>query len=314
MTEKAPLPFILDSNDFHNNSVEALLKYNNTEQSKIYNHLAKYGAILYRGFQINDINEFELIATSLPFTCDTYVGGDSPRTKLTQKVYTSTEYPADQSIALHNEMSFSNKYPRYLLFYCEVPASYGGETPLADNRELYRRLPYKLIEKYKHKKLKYVMNLHNGYGIGKSWQDVFETNSRAEVERILKERGISYQWELNNNLRISEIVQPVICHPKTNEWIFTSQAHQWHSSNLDTNIYESLLNIMPETEFYHYVCHADNEPLDIYDLNLTRQIIEEIKVTAPWVRNDILLIDNLLVMHGRNPYQGERKIRLILAN
>ena len=314
MTRKVPLPLILDSNDFYNNSVESLLQYNNTEQSKIYNHLAKHGAILYRGFQINDINELELIATSLSFTCDTYVGGDSPRTKLTQKVYTSTEYPADQIIALHNEMSFSNKYPRYLLFYCEVPSLYGGETPLADNRELYRLLPSDLVEKYRNKKLKYIMNLHNGYGIGKSWQDVFETNSKAEVERILKKRGISYQWELNENLRISEIVQPVICHPKTNEWIFISQAHQWHPSNLDINTYESLLSIMPETEFYHYVCHANNEPLDIYDLNLTRQIIDEIKVTAPWFRNDILLIDNLLVMHGRNPYQGERKIRLILAN
>ena len=70
--------------------------------------------------------------SNLPIDTTSYVGGDSPRTKLSSKIYTSTEYPADQQIVLHNEMSFSNNYPRYLFFYCELPSLQGGETPLAD--------------------------------------------------------------------------------------------------------------------------------------------------------------------------------------
>lgn len=314
MTQKGSLPLILESDNFPENSVECLIEYNVTEQLKVKEWLAKYGAILYRGFKFATVNEFELLVSNLPFSCVPYVGGDSPRTKLTQKVYNSTEYPADQSIVLHNEMTFSNTYPRYLFFYCETPASHGGETLLLDNRYLYKLLPYTLIKKYQQKKLKYVMNLHNGYGIGKSWEDVFETNQKAEVEQILKERSIDYHWKLNNNLQISEIVQPVILHPNTNEWIFISQAHQWHYTNLDSDTYESLLDMMPEIEFYHYVCHADDNPLDINELNLTRKIINEIKIAIPLQHGDILFIDNLLTMHGRNPYKGERKIRLALAN
>ena len=311
---KVSLPFILEGKDFLENSLEYLINYTNTEYKNISKLLTKHGAILYRGFKVNTINDFEQLVSSLPIISTSYVGGDSPRTKLTKKVYTSTEYPNDQSIVLHNELTWSNNYPRYLFFYCEIPPLQGGETPLADSRELFRRLPSTLIQRYQRKKLKYIMNLHRGYGIGKSWQDVFETDSKIEVEHILNKRKIDYCWKSNNSLKMKEVVQPVIRHPKTNEWIFISQAHQWHPSNLDSDIYESLLSIMPETDFYHYVCFADDEPLNHNELEITRKIIDSIKIISPWKRKDVLFVDNLLTMHGRNPFKGDRKILLSLAN
>jgi len=313
MINENSLPLIIDSKDFPENSIENLIHYIIKDYEKVNILLMYYGAILFRGFNINTVNDFEYLVSSLPISNLAYIGGDSPRTKLSKKVYTSTEYPADQSIALHNEMSFSNNYPKYLFFYCELPSSQGGETPLADNRELYKQLPASLIQKYQQKKLKYVMNLHSGYGIGKSWQDVFETDSRDELETILNRRGVTYSWK-NENLKIIEIVQPVINHPKTKEWIFFSQAHQWHPSNLDYDTYESLIEMITETDFYHYVCYADDEPLDKEELELTRKIIDNIKIINPWKKGDFLFIDNLLCMHGRNPFKGERKIRLSLAN
>lgn len=313
MTQRNTLPFIVEAKDFQDCSVENLVNYITTDFKKVSALLTDHGAVLFRGFNINSVNDFEHIISNLPVDTTSYIGGDSPRTKLTKKVYTSTEYPADQSIALHNEISFSNNYPRFLFFYCEIPASEGGETPVADNRELYRRLPEKMLQKYQQKKLKYIMNLHNGYGIGKSWQDVFETSDKTEVDQILKKRGSNFSWN-DGNLKISEIVQPVIRHPKTQEWIFFSQAHQWHPSNLDKDTYDSLIEIIPETDFYHYVCYANDDPLEQDELELTRQTIDSIKIVKPWQRGDFLFIDNLLTMHGRTPFKGDRKIRLSLAN
>lgn len=313
MKGKSLLPIVIKAEDFADCSIESLVEYITNGYSEYSSLLNKCGAILFRGFNINTLSDFEYIVSNLPVNITSYIGGDSPRTKLTNKIYTSTEYPADQSISLHNEMSFSNNYPRYLFFYCELPPLQGGETPLADNRKLYKNLPKILLQKYQQKKLKYVMNLHNGHGIGKSWQDVFETDNRDEVESILDTRRVSYIWK-GENLKVSEIVQPVICHPKTKEWVFISQAHQWHPSNLPQDIYENLIKIIPETEFYHYVCHADDVPLDKNELDLTRQVIDSIKIVKSWQRSDFLFMDNLLIMHGRNPFKGNRKIRVSLAN
>ena len=314
MMKDLSMPYIINAQLLCNNSLEFLINYAITNQEKIKECIAKYGAVLYRGFEVNNLEHFEHFVSSLPGCCTSYIGGDSPRTKLTQKVYTSTEYPADQSIVLHNELTFSNNYPQFLYFFCHTPPTYRGETPLADNRELYRRLPKTLIQKYQKKKLKYIMNLHNGQGIGKSWQEVFETSNMIEVEKVLNKRGVSYCWKDKDNLQVIEVVQPVICHPRTKEWVFISQAHQWHPSNLEKDIYESLLSMMPETEFYHYVCYGDDEPLDINELELTKKIIDTIKVETPWQKSDILFIDNLLTMHGRNSFKGERKVLVMLIN
>ena len=51
-------------------------------------------------------------------------------------MYTSTEYPADQSISLHNELSYAHRWPEKLFFFCQTEPQRGGETPLADSRRI----------------------------------------------------------------------------------------------------------------------------------------------------------------------------------
>jgi alpha-ketoglutarate-dependent taurine dioxygenase len=36
-------------------------------------------------------------------------------------------------------------------------------------------------------------------------------------------------------------------------------------------------------------------------------------VSFPWREGDVLMNDNMLVAHARNPYQGERKIVVAMA-
>jgi alpha-ketoglutarate-dependent taurine dioxygenase len=35
---------------------------------------------------------------------------------------------------------------------------------------------------------------------------------------------------------------------------------------------------------------------------------EEITFDVPWQTGDIALVDNFLVMHGRRPFQGKRRV------
>ena len=58
----------------------------------------------------------------------------TPRTLVNGKIYTSTEYPAEQFIPLHNEMSYARDWAMKIWFYCIKPAAKDGETPIADSR------------------------------------------------------------------------------------------------------------------------------------------------------------------------------------
>jgi len=39
-----------------------------------------------------------------------------------------------------------------------------------------------------------------------------------------------------------------------------------------------------------------------------RELYRRLAVSLPWQEGDILMLDNMLTAHGRNPYLGERKI------
>src|ERR1700761_7310895 len=73
--------------------------------------LETYGAVLFRGFDIPDEQAFAHIVKTIGGEVSNYVDGNSPRTKLSSGVYTSTEYPAEYFISLHNELSYAARWP-----------------------------------------------------------------------------------------------------------------------------------------------------------------------------------------------------------
>jgi len=103
-----------------------------------------------------------------------YVEGNSPRTKIHGKVYTSTEHPPEEFISLHNELSYGSKWPSYIFFCCAIPALSGGSTSVADSRTILAELSENTRNAFKEKGVEYIRNLHGGYGSGPSWQDTFK--------------------------------------------------------------------------------------------------------------------------------------------
>ena len=77
-----------------------------------------------------------------------YAGGDSPRRSLDDQVYSSSEYPEELEVLLHNELSYAAWWPQRLFFSCLKPASSGGETHIADGRAVYRNIPDRIQEKF----------------------------------------------------------------------------------------------------------------------------------------------------------------------
>ena len=92
--------------------------------------LLRHGALLLRGFAIEGPEDFQAFAGAIGAARD-YVGGNSPRSEVLDRVYTSTQYPRNLEIVVHNEMAYLDRWPARLAFYCTTPAVAAGIT----NRE-----------------------------------------------------------------------------------------------------------------------------------------------------------------------------------
>ncbi|HBL28549.1 MAG TPA: taurine catabolism dioxygenase TauD, partial [Acidobacteria bacterium] len=96
--------------------------------------LLRHGALLFRGFGLPGIEGLQAFVRAVCGDLLEYKERSSPRSELGDRVYTSTDYPAEQPIFPHNEHSYARRFPLKLFFSCVTAPATGGETPVGDTR------------------------------------------------------------------------------------------------------------------------------------------------------------------------------------
>jgi alpha-ketoglutarate-dependent taurine dioxygenase len=310
------LPLVIEPEDYspEKRSLSSLVEWLKNNRRAYESWLLKHGALLFRGFPINTPEEFEVITRAISPELLNYVEGNSPRKQVSGKVYTSTEYPEQYKISLHNELSYAHSWPHKIFFFCAVAPQHQGETPIVDCREVLKMLGAQVQERFENKKVKYVHNLHGGSGIGKSWQETFETTERAKVEEYLRAGEVEFRWRDDGGLWTSQTREAVAIHPETGERVWFNQAEQWHPSMLDQKNRKALEALgMKEEDLPHNAFYGDGTALDSEELERIRTLMRERAVFFKWMKSDLLVLDNMLVAHGRNSYKGPRQILVAMA-
>jgi alpha-ketoglutarate-dependent taurine dioxygenase len=273
--------------------------------------LPRVGAILFRGFQIGGVDAFEAFAQSFGHPLLTYDYQSTPRSNIAGRIYTSTEYPATQAIPLHNEMSYTLDWPLKIWFYSIEVAPRGGETPIADSRDIYRRIRPALRDRFAAKGVMYVRNYRIGLDL--PWQKVFNTEDPQDVETFCRRMGIEFQWKPGGELATRQVCQAVAMHPRTGEMVWLNQAHLFHVSSLEPRFQKAVLSLYSHDQLPRNALYGDGSPIDTADLDEVRQAIDAVTVAFPWQREDVLMLDNMLVAHGRHPFDGSRKVAVAMA-
>ncbi|MGW7365537.1 TauD/TfdA family dioxygenase [Streptomyces sp. NPDC054841] len=286
--------------------LEAWLKAN---AEAVEAHLHQVGAVLCRGFAVGSAEDFaEVVAADADELLD-YVYGSTPRSRELDKVYTSTEYPAEQTIAQHNELSYATTWPAKLWFCCLVPAAEGGQTPLADSRRVLAGISPEVRERFERLGVMYTREY--GTGVDLTWQQTFETTDRGTVERFCAENGIRAEWGPRDTLRTTQVCQAVAEHPVTGERVWFNQAHMFHPSTLPPDVRASLAS--SGAGLSRDVCYGDGTPIGDSELEDVRRAYEAETRFFDWSGGDVLVIDNILVAHGRRPYRGSRRVLVAMS-
>lgn len=276
------------------------------------NILLTHGGILLRNFNLHSIAEFNKIVQILSPELLDYIYRSTPRTKLGGKIYTATEYPADKIIPLHNENAYSKTWPKKIFFFSAVVAAIGGETPIADSRNVYKRINMAIRKKFEEHGVLYVRNYTKGIDL--SWQDVFQTEEKREVEKYCKEHNIEIEWKQGTpELTTRQKCQATIIHPINGEPIWFNQAHLFHISSLLAEDLLTLIEEIGEENLPRNAFYGNSEPIGIDVLEHIRECYEKEKITFKWKKGDVMILDNILMAHGREAYEGERKIAVAMA-
>lgn len=276
-----------------------------SERDGLEQRLHRHGSILLRGFEVTSAERFERFASAV---CPSLNGeyGDLPKEAQGERIYKSTPYPEDKTILFHNEGSHTHCWPMKQFFSCQVVAPVGGETPIVDCREMFRRLPKPLARRFADRGLMYVRNFVEGLDV--SWQDFFRTDDRQALGRSLAALGIQYEWTAANNLRTRQAGPAVACHPRTGDWVFFNQLQLHHIGYLGADERAALLELFDEQDLPRNVYYGDGQPIEDEVIAEIGALYESMSISFPWQSGDVLMVDNMLVAHGRHPFSGPRKV------
>lgn len=269
------------------------------------------GALLVRGLKFVGSQQFgTVLATLFGSELLQYIYRSTPRTELRGNVYTATEYHPDLYIPQHNENAYGNCWAMRLGFLCTLPSEKGGATPICDSAVVYEQIPDAVRERFERHGVLYVRNYSE---IDLHWKEVFQTDDRTAVEQFCQDNHLELQWLEGDRLRTRQTNQASAVHPQTGARVWFNQAHLFHVSGLEQKIQDQLLSVLPESDLPRNTYYGDGAPIEAGTLQQIRDVYARNTISFEWQRSDLLLVDNMLFSHGREPYSGNRQVLVGMA-
>jgi alpha-ketoglutarate-dependent taurine dioxygenase len=271
----------------------------------------EHGAVVLRGFTMDGVDEMRDIVARLSGEPLAYTERSSPRSAVIPGVYTSTDHPPSQRIFLHNEQSYNLRFPRRLYFHCVTAPDEGGQTLLADCRRIHDSLPGGIRERLGGAGYRLVRNYRPHLGLG--WQEAFQTADRADVARYCAANDIEMDWFGPDELRTTQLRRTIARHPETGSLCWFNHATFFHVTTLGAEMADLLTEAYGSAGLPTNTYYGDGTPIEPEVLDLLRAAYERECVKVPWQEGDLLVIDNMLVAHGRAPYRGARRVVVSMA-
>ena len=280
-------------------------------QTELIEQLSNHGAILFRDFPVVTDTDFDTFLSAFNLPNFTYADSlsNAVRRNRTPKVFTANEAPPNVSIFLHHEMAQTPIYPAQLFFFCELAAEQGGATPLCRSDLLLERLQQQLpdfVADCERLGVRYsnIMPSQDDpeSGQGRSWSSTLSVDNKNAAEAKLKSLDYEWDWQADNSLKVTTPVLPAVKTLPNGRRVFFNQLiaafRGWKDSR----------NKATRSIFF-----GDGSEIPTAHMAVAIELGDELSYDMQWQTGDVALVDNYLVMHGRRPFTGERRVLAALV-
>ncbi|EAW10014.1 TauD/TfdA family dioxygenase [Aspergillus clavatus NRRL 1] len=285
--------------------------------------LARHGTLLFRGLPIHNATDFSRFAHAFGYRPHEIIGIVVDRPVLAPNVAPASEAPKDVLIYNHNESPQVPHAPEYIFFYGHRVPARGGESPISSSLELFHRAQLEipeLIQQLADKGIlsRVVYKKEPAYVGGSSLRQAFgkevqegddEATQRRKMEAQIARygRGKFTTWEwTEDGLVVTHRLPAIRTQPRTNlPSLFTGLAAYY--KNMTVNNHGGRRNLTQQL-------YGDGTPIPEEHLAQLVQITDDIRVLHKWEQGDILVFDNVIAQHGREPWEGDQKDRVVMAS
>lgn len=263
------------------------------------------GAVLVRGLRMSGAEALVDVRAALALAPVPSEDEFAARDELADRVYSAPHWAADREMCLHHERSYSINLPGVLLMTALRRPTVGGRTLLSDTAAVLNRLPDRVVARFAEHGWLLVRTFRPYFGL--SWATAFGTDDPERVESYCAEHAMSCEWQRDGTLRVAQVRPAVATGPDGAAGWFNQIAF-FSAWSIDREEREVLLSSFGPDGLPFNTGYGDGEPLPEADFRAVLDAYDVTAVEHEWGADELLLIDNVRVAHGRTPYTGEREI------
>ncbi len=278
-------------------------------------HLHERGHVIVRGGKDgsgeDQLNELMQAAGVMNY--NTY--GTQKRTQIKKsKLQNVTPWPKDVVILPHNEMTYHTSFPEFIAFNCIRPTNYGGETTMFD----CSRATEILSEKFRTKATDQDIVVQRRYtevsrSMGHaSWKQAAgdDADAEAAVEHF---SALGFKSYVREEMT-PEGLEPVVFTELRRPLVYDYQGHRClHATiaGISPYWYKSLTpdRVPPYAVFWNDGSRLSDDEFAEIERAVSASRIHY----AGWHADDIMILANPMIAHGRHPLVGDRLIGYSVA-
>lgn len=308
-----------------NPSIDAIVEIINSLQERdgtFTKKLARHGTLLFRGLPIHNAEDFSKLAHAFGYKPHEIIGIVVDRPLLAPNVAPASEAPKEVLIYSHNESPQVPHAPEYIFLYGHRAPNKGGESPISSSLELFHRaqleIPEFIVELAEKGILsrvtyRYEKQYEGGSTLRQAFgKDIVESDSEevkrrkieAQIARYGRGNYTTWEWT-DDGIILTHRLPAIRTQPDTNlPTLFTGLASYWKMRQGNSGGRNKVTQQL----------YGDGSAIPEKYLAHLAKITDEIRVLHKWQTGDVLVYDNVIAQHGREPWEGEQSDRVVLAS
>ncbi len=275
--------------------------------------VAEHGSLLVRGLGLRDAAEAEAVFRQLGGgSLMTETEAFATRRRYAQGVYSSSYWPPNQPMCVHQELSYVLEFPSLMLFACLTAPTVGGATPVANAAAVLQALPAELVDHFERVGWLLIRNYNDE--IGASIAEAFGTDDPRAVESYCRANAIKFEWQPHGGLRTWQHRSAVVRHPRTGQRCWFNQIAFLNEWTMDPELREYLVDVYGEDGLPFNTRFGNGDRIGADVIQLINEVYEEHTAREPWQSGDLMLVDNVRSAHGRERFEGPREVLVAMAD